>query len=128
VDAVLDLFKNMGCTCLTEAQFGEKYVDIFCYDDRNKRFFAVEAKVDSPTRAFNQAMKYKFIANSVYVATLKNSSNRKAIQLSEDKGIGLIFVERVNSNQCNAEIYKESRISDWFEPSLANHVLEMNSV
>src|SRR3990172_5549372 len=95
VEAILNLFRRQGINSLfTEVQFCDRYIDILCFDDRNHTFFAVEAKVNAPSKAFRQAGKYKYIADYVYVAILKNGSNKTALELSKDTGIGLIFVKR----------------------------------
>ena len=79
VSAVIDFFKhNTEVEVREEVQLFDKYIDIFCYDKNLNSYIAIEAKVKSPTRAFQQASKYLHIANYVYVASLKNNSNKTA--------------------------------------------------
>ena len=123
VVAVLNLFRRRGVRFLRrEVQFCERHIDILCLDDRNENFFAVEAKVNAPSKAFSQARRYKYVADYVYVAILKNGTNKKALELSEKTGIGLIFVKRDSLDRYSAEVAINPKISDCKDTIIANYV------
>ncbi len=128
VRAVLNLFRRKGINFLfTEVQFCERRVDILCLNEKTKRFFAVEAKVNAPYKAFIQAERYKYIADYVYVAILKNGSNKTALELSKNTGIGLIFVKRDSLDRYKAEIAISPEMSKYKDIKIANYIWTVNT-
>lgn len=121
VDAVCEYFKKNNSQVFTEVQLFEKFIDIYC-KNTNNNYIAIEAKVNSPTRAFQQACKYKYIADFVYVAILKNNSNKTAIRLAEETGIGLMLIEKNENCGFNLTIEKNPNQSDIYIEKLANHI------
>lgn len=125
VEAVIDFFtKDTTAISIRELQLCEKFIDIYIYDYIQKKYIAVEAKVNATSKAFDQASKYVHVAEYVYVAILKNSSNKKAIELSHKTGIGLILVEKNEKNEItNVEIAIEAKKSKYFNEKLTAKVL-----
>lgn len=125
VKAVSTLFKKIGLlNQKTEVQVCERFIDLACWDERRKRITAVEAKVKAPAKAFEQALRYRYVADYVYVAILKNGCNNRAIELSKETGIGLIFVRRDSIDRYYANIMIESRESKYKDHKLAKYFLD----
>lgn len=126
VEAVIDFFtKKSTAVAIKEVQLFEKFIDIYIYDCNSQKYIAVEAKVKSPSRAFSQASKYEHVAEYVYVAVLKNSSNKKAVELSQKTGIGLMFVEKNEKNDViNVEVAIKPKKSKYFKEKLARNIWE----
>jgi hypothetical protein len=123
VKAVIDFFSDESNIYIKEeVQLFDKFIDIFCHNKNLNEYLAIEAKVKSPTKAFLQASKYLHVAHYVYVATLKNGSNKKAFELSDKTGIGLIFVEFINDLP-KVEIVMESRKSPYYLNHLSEQIL-----
>ncbi len=109
-----------------EVQFCSKYLDLFSYDNKNQIFIAVESKVNSVSRAFKQAKLYRHLAKYVYVALMKNSSNKKAIELSNSTGIGLILIEEEISFKYKAQIHIPAKDSIMVDDRLSHYVWNQN--
>jgi len=125
VKAVSSLFRDRGYKeQITEAQFCERFIDILCMNKKTKKFAAIEAKVNAPSKAFEQASRYRYIADYVYVAILKNGCNKKAIELSHKTGIGLIFVRRDTWDRYYAEVKIKPKKSEHKDSNLIKYVLE----
>ena len=128
VGSILNLFRRKGLNFLfTEVQFCERYIDVLCLDEKKQKLFAVEAKVKAPSRAFGQAERYKYIADYVYVAVLKNGSNKTALELSKNTGIGLMFVRRDSLDRYYAEIAIKPKISNFKDVAIANYVWNLKT-
>ena len=124
VKAVSSLFRNRGYRKqITEAQFCERFIDILCMNKKTKKLVAIEAKVNAPSKAFEQASRYRYIADYVYVAILKNGCNKKAIELSHKTGIGLIFVRRDTWDRYYAEVKIKPEKSEHKDDNLIKYVL-----
>lgn len=122
-EAVIRLFdKTQDFEHKLEAQFCAKFLDLYLYDKQNNNFIAVEAKVNSVTKAFNQALNYRHLATFVYVALYRNKTNKKAIELSKKTGIGLILVKRDKLNRYFAEITISAKKSEFQVEKIAKHV------
>lgn len=93
IEALHQKFVSESHMVLTEVQLFERYIDLIAIDSNNK-LYAIEAKINSTTQAYKQAERYKIIADSVYVATKKNRSNNRALELSARTGIGLILIDK----------------------------------
>jgi len=128
VRAVVALFKRKGYkNQQTEVQFCERFVDMLCWKNPAiKEVVAIEAKVNAPTRAFEQASRYRYIADYVYVAILKNGCNKKSVELAETTGIGLIFVKRDSLNRYHATIEINPQKSIYKDKNLTRYILRTN--
>jgi len=102
-----------------EVPMGEKYLDIMARHQHE--YCAIEAKVDSPTRAFKQATRYQHVAQRTYVA-LFGTASATGTHLADSTGIGLILVSPISPGQLTARIAVEARLSPYFEPSLASFI------
>ena len=128
VDAVVRMFQRRGIKSFKkEVQFCERCIDILFLAEKTKNFFAIEAKVNAPSQAFEQAERYKYVADYVYVAILKNGSNKTAIRLSKDKDIGLIFVKRDSLDRYYAETVIEPKPSTYKDIVVANYVWDVKN-
>ena len=127
VDTVCEYLKMNNNNVYTEVQLFEKFIDIFS-KNINNNYIAIEAKVNSPTKAFEQANKYKYIADYVYVAILKNNSNKTAIRLAEETGIGLMFIEETENLKFKLTIEKEADKSNIYIDNLANQIWKAKSI
>lgn len=128
VQAVIKYLKRLGARDVrTEAQFGERFLDIYARFPRNNRYIAVEAKVFSPTKAFSQASQSLPLAQSVYVAEWCSRLNITAKTLAEKTGIGLIIVSRdaVGRVRCRLEV--EPVPSPYFDADLAKLIWDRTS-
>ncbi len=122
VAAVAKLLRKNGyINQKTEAQICERFIDLVCWDKRKKKIVAVEAKVKAPSKAFEQAMRYRYVADHVYVAILRNGCNKRAIELSDRTGIGLIFVRRDSLERYYAKIEIEPVKSELKNEKLAKY-------
>lgn len=129
VSAVLELFKKSGFKIrITEAQFCERFIDILCADNWKKQVIAIEAKVNAPSRAFEQAVRYKYIADYVYVALFKNGCNKLARQLANETDIGLIFVSKNKLGNYVAKVEIVPSPSGVKDKRLKKYVLDVNSI
>lgn len=129
VKAVSALLKKKGYNVRNEeVQFCERFIDILCWKNESRTdIVAVEAKVKAPTKAFEQASRYRYIADYVYVAVLKNGCNKKSIELSTSTGIGLIFVRRDSLDRYYATIEIRPKKSIYKDDGLVKYVLGDNS-
>jgi len=91
----------------TEVQICEKFIDLVCWDITEGNVIAVEAKVSATSRAFEQASRYLYVADYVYVAMLNNSRNSVAKKLSKETGIGLILVRKDSLDRYYAKVDRE---------------------
>lgn len=105
IEALYQKFVSESQLVYKEVQLFERYIDIVAIDGNNN-LSAVEAKISSTTQAFKQANRYKIIADSVYVAIKKNTSNNRAFKLSDETGIGLILIDKDNEGNYDVEIAK----------------------
>ena len=122
-EAVVKLFNQQSkLEHKYEVQFCSKYLDLLSYDCTNGEYIAVESKVNSVSRAFNQAKIYRHLAAYVYVAMMKNSSNKKAIELANNTGIGLILIERDSSNNYKAHVNVPATYSSLFDNEISKYV------
>ncbi len=122
-EAVIRLFdKEHDFEHKLEVQFCTKFLDLYSYDKQNDNFIAVESKVNSVSRAFNQALNYRHLATFVYVALYRNRTNKKAIELSSSTGIGLILVKRDKLNRYCAELVISAKRSKFHNNRIAEHV------
>lgn len=125
VKAISNLFRREGYNNQrTESQFCEKFIDFICWDKKAIKVIAVEAKVKSPAKAFKQASMYKYVADYVYVAVLKNGRNERAIELATATGIGLIFVRRDILDRYCAKIKIVPNESNYKDESLTKYILD----
>ncbi len=125
VKAISNLFRREGYNNQrTESQFCEKFIDFICWDKNAIKVIAVEAKVKSPAKAFKQASMYKYVADYVYVAVLKNGRNERAIELATATGIGLIFVRRDILDRYCAKIKLVPNESNYKDESLTKYILD----
>jgi len=125
VEAVSDLFRREGYNNQrTEVQFCEKFIDFICWDKKATKIVAVEAKVKSPAKAFEQASMYRYVADHVYVAVLKNGRNERAIELAIATGIGLIFVRRDILDRYCAKIKIVPNKSNYKDKNLTKYILD----
>lgn len=124
VDVLVQSFKKNNMNVKTEVQLFERFVDILAYNDVS--YLAIEAKINSPGRAFKQASRYKIISDYTYVAVPRNSSNSKAHKLAEETGIGLLLVTKVGEDY-TVEKAIESRLSDVKNENIINYIMEVNS-
>lgn len=120
VAVLVQSFKQNKMTVRTEVQLFERFIDIIAYDDIN--FVAIEAKLNSPARAFKQASRYKIISDYTYVAVPRNSTNLKAYKLAEETGIGLLLVSKLNGKY-TIEKAIESKISDTKNDHITNYIM-----
>jgi len=123
VQAVENLFNFNGITeQFKEVKFCERSIDLFAKD---KEFhIAVEAKVNAISQAFKQAERYRYVADYLYVALLKNSSNKRALELSESTGIGIIFVEGNTEDDLIAYFESQSLKFEKKVNAVSNHIWE----
>lgn len=126
VEALHKKFVSESHKVLTEVQLFERYIDLIAIDENNK-LYAIEAKISSTTQAFKQAERYKIIADSVYVATKKNSSNNRALELSAKTGIGLILIEKDLTGNYIIEIAKYPTHDKIKNNSITNYVLGLTT-
>lgn len=125
VKAVSTLLRSQGYKYQkTEVQFCERFIDVLCWRKRSNKVVAVEAKVKAPTKAFEQASRYRYVADYVYVAILKNGCNKRAIELATTTGIGLIFVRGDSLNRYYAKIEIEPKKSSYKDKNLTKHILK----
>jgi hypothetical protein len=124
VAVLVQSFKENQMTVRTEVQLFERFIDIIAYDDIN--FVAIEAKLNSPARAFKQASRYKIISDYTYVAVPKNSTNLKAYKLAEETGIGLLLVSKVDGKY-SIETAIESKISDSKNDHIISYIMGLNN-
>lgn len=124
VEATERYFRSMGISDhVSEAPAGARRIDLVCMDTRCHEYHAIEAKVDSPTHAFTQASRYRFFANYCYVALLGGDANRRAIQLAQDSGVGLILVRwKPDHDMYEAELAIAPKRSASFLPELGDFV------
>lgn len=126
VKAVSSLFKKAGLEIRkTELQICERFIDLACWNRDMAKVVAVEAKVKAPAKAFEQALRYRYVADYVYVAILKNGCNERAIELSKKTGIGLIFVRRDSSDRYYARVEIESLKSKFKDANLAKYFMNL---
>jgi len=124
VEAISALFRREGYNNQrTEAQFCERFIDFICWDKKSTKVVAVEAKVKSPAKAFEQASMYRYIADYVYVAVLKNGRNERAIELAMATSIGLIFVRRDILDRYHATIKVATNKSGYKDKNLTKYIL-----
>jgi hypothetical protein len=124
VNNLISYLKSIGYNEIyTEAQFIEKFVDVFAYSKEKDCFIAIEAKVKSPSRAFDQAKKYLHFADYVFVATFKNSTNKKAKELSKNSGIGLILIEKDEKDCFHPHIETDSMKSQYIKRDISNMIM-----
>ena len=122
-EAVIRLFdKELDFEYKLEVQFCAKFLDLYLFDRQNDNFIAVESKVNSVTRAFDQALNYRHLATFVYVALYRNNTNKKAIELSNKTGIGLILVKRDKLNRYYAELTISAKRSKFHNNKIAEYV------
>ena len=123
VDAAAKLLRKNGyINQKVEAQICERFIDLVCCDKKKKNIAAVEGKVKAPAKPFEQALRYRYVADYVYVAILRNGCNKRATELSEKTGIGLIFVRRDSLERYYANIeikpakskYKDEKLTRYF--------------
>jgi len=128
VKAVSALLEKKGYNVRKEeVQFCERFIDILCWKNKSRSdIVAVEAKVKAPTKAFEQASRYRYIADYVYVAILRDSCNKKSIELSTSTGIGLIFVRRDSLDRYYATIEIKPKKSIYKDNGLVKYVLGDN--
>lgn len=120
VKAVIKYLKRIGLRDVrTEAQFGERFLDIYARSARSNRYVAVEAKVFSPTKAFSQASQSLPLAQSVYVAEWCSKANATAKGLAARTGIGLIVVSRDSLGRVKCKLEVPPVPSPYFSPELA---------
>jgi len=122
VIALVESFEKENMSVKTEVQLFERFIDILAYT--NDKYFAIEAKINSPTQAFKQAGRYKIIADYTYVAVPKNRTNAKAYKLAEETGIGLMLVSKLDSCY-TIEVAIESKISDIKSEKITNYIMEL---
>jgi len=124
VEAVSKLLKKNGCIHQRiEVQICERFIDLICWGTKDNGIVAVEAKVKAPAKAFEQALRYRHVADYVYVAILRNGCNKRAIELSAKTGIGLIFVRRDSLNRYYATIEKRPTKSQYKDENLTKYIL-----
>ena len=124
VKAVSNLFRNKGfINQKTEAQICERFIDLACWDKKGKEIIAVEAKVKAPARAFEQASRYGYVADYVYVAILRNGCNKRAKELAIETGIGLIFVRRDSLDRYYADVERKPAKSKYKDKNLTKYIL-----
>lgn len=124
VKAVSKLLKKKGyINQRTEAQICERFIDLVCWGTKDKGIVAVEAKVKAPAKAFEQALRYRHVADYVYVAILRNGCNKRAIELAAKTDVGLIFVRRDSLDRYYASIEKRSTKSQYKDENLAKYIL-----
>lgn len=126
VEAVARLFRRMGFQEIkTEVQFCERFLDIVARMRPTGGLVAVEAKVNSPSRAFRQAARYFHVAQRVYVAQFAKSPTSLAIDLAKSTGIGLIVVKADRLGRLAAAIHIEGRPSNLFDRKLASRIWDL---
>jgi len=124
VKAVSKLLRKKGYTNQkTEAQICERFIDLACWDTKGKNIVAVEAKVKAPAKAFEQALRYRYVADYVYVAILRNGCNKRATELAVKTGIGLIFVKRDSLDRYYASVERKPTKSKYKDENLAKYIL-----
>lgn len=124
VAVLVQSFKQNQMTVRTEVQLFERFVDIIAYD--RIKFVAIEAKINSPTRAFKQASRYKIISDYTYVAVPRNGTNFKAYKLAEETGIGLLLVSKEDGKYTIEKVI-ESKISDSKNDYILNYIMGLNN-
>lgn len=122
VEALVLKFTAESHKIFKEVQLFERYIDLVTINSENK-LFAIEAKISSMSQAFKQAKRYQIIADSVFVAVRKNSSNSKAFELSNETGIGLILIEKESDGTYIVEIVKEPTHERLKNDSITKYVL-----
>lgn len=123
VDATIRLLRRIGYrNIITELQFCERVLDIYAY--KKSCSLAIEAKVKSPTKVFEQASRHKYIADYSLVSILKNKTNKTAIELSKKLGIGIIFVRKDSKERYYAKIFTKGIRSDKTNEYLVKYILE----
>ncbi len=126
-EAVIRLLIREGVTeHLKEVQFCEKYLDLYSYNIDKHVYIAVESKINSVSRAFQQALRYKHLANYVYVALLRNNTNKRARDLSKLTGVGLILVRRDSKNRFFAEFNLPAVESIYHDIKIAEYTWNLN--
>lgn len=124
VNALECYYKNNGVKKIyKEVQLCSKFIDMLIQCECGK-IITIEAKISAPSRAFKQAGIYRHMSDFVYVAILKNGSNKTALELSKKTGIGLIFVSVDSNGESVIEVVRESEKSDSFNEIIKNYVLE----
>jgi hypothetical protein len=126
IEALVRKFTSESHKVFKEVQLFERYIDLIIIDGENK-LYAIEAKISSTSQAFKQANRYKVIADSVFVAIRKNSSNRRAYELSSKTGIGLILIEKENDGNYKIDIVKEPTHVRIKNNSITNYVLGLTT-
>jgi len=127
VEAVMRLLRNIGFEdILKEAQFCERYLDLFAKEKNN--FIAVEAKVASPTKAFEQAARYVHLADHVYVGAFSPHKNSVCLRMAKKTGIGLISVTKDKIGRFKARIMVDAKKSSFYDPLLAEDIWRLNTV
>lgn len=121
VTALVDFYKAAGSKVVTEVQLFERFIDILIID-KDDSLIAIEAKINSPSKAFQQAERYRYVADNVYVATPKNRSNKTAIELANRTGIGLILISKQTKNDFVFEIVKSPTYNSIKKISISNYI------
>lgn len=120
VEATCALLATLGVERLhLEVALAERTLDILAR--HGEIFYGVEAKVNSPRRAFRQALFYQHVAQKAYVALFGNSSPT-AIQLAGETGVGLIMVAPSSEGKLVARLIIEAEDSPRFSPILARSI------
>lgn len=119
--------ENARAEVKREVQFCERIIDIYVRYKSPLKYVAVEAKVNAVSRAFAQAMRYRHVANYVYVAMQANKSNSTAIRLAKQTGIGLVLVEKIGSRKATAKILIKPLRSTACNQKIAKYLWEQTS-
>ena len=122
VEALILKFTAESHKIFKEVQLFERYIDLVTID-RDNKLFAIEAKISSTSQAFKQAKRYQIIADSVFVAIRKNSSNSKAFELSNKTGIGLILIEKEYDGTYSVDIVVEPTHKRLKNDSITEYIL-----
>lgn len=123
VESTIRLLRRLGYRhIITELQFCERVLDIYAY--KKSCSLAIEAKVKSPTKVFEQAARHKYIADYSLVSVLRNKTNKTAMQLSQKLGIGIIFVRKDSKDRYYAEIFRKGKRSNKKNEYLMKYILK----
>ena len=96
LDPLKRSFKRKGFKVRTEVPILGSVIDIYCYNPKTRKTIAIEAKIKNWKEALDQALFYRYCAESVYIAMPKRYIHRaeKKKHLFQSNGSGLLSVNK----------------------------------
>ena len=94
---------------LTELQFYEHRIDLYCFSPLKNLTAAIELKLEKWQRAYNQALLYQLCADLVFIALPFETTQHVNTEILDEYGIGLLAVDN-NSRCINILPAKQSKV------------------